>query len=354
LSLDEAETWTAATYQSWVQLADQAGKISAITVIPGYDDTKIREPGLAVDRFDGDLYRVQWRHAIEADPHWVLITSFNEWHEGSEIEPSAQFEQKYLDLTAESAARFKATPRSPHAVTSQGGITQEEKDRLRDRLKKTRIAVLPDAESMAFWWLLDIGVEPTTLTWEQVVGSDLTPANYPILLYCAGESYRRTVRETGDVDAALEHYLKAGGCLAALPSLPWPFYYDETGKPVNQSQRFGLTLRMGWERPPEGADPRFVQRDNNLPHVPAQFPFPTSGDLRWRPFRAQDQAEYTPLLQLSNRAGESLGDAVVYARPKDGGHVAYAWFGLLHTPQAEPLLYDLFTLLSNRLNPNRR
>jgi hypothetical protein len=63
---------------------------------------------------------------------------------------------------------------------------------------------------------------------------------------------------------------------------------------------------------------------------------------------------YVPLLQLRNGADQSLGDGVVYARPQSGGHVAYAWFGLLHTPQAEPLLYDLFTYLANQLNPPRR
>ena len=354
LSLDSLETWAAGTYASWVQLADEAGKISTITVIPGYDDTKIREPGLAVERFDGDLYRVQWRHAIEADSHWVLITSFNEWHEGSEIEPSAEFGQKYLDLTTEFAGQFKSTPRAPHTIMPQGGITQEEKDRLRDSLRRTHIAVLPGAESMAFWWLLDIGVEPQLLTWEQVVAGDFTPANYPLLLYCAGEDYRRSVHQTNDVDEAIVRYLGAGGCLAALPSLPWPFYYDENGKAVNRSHVFGLTLRGGWERPPQGTDLWFMRRDGQLPHVPARIPFPTSGDLRWRPFRQVDQIEYIPLLQLRNRANESLGDGVVYARPQSGGHVAYAWFGLLNTPQAEPLLYDLFTFLTGQFNPSKR
>ncbi|MBN1507314.1 MAG: hypothetical protein JW955_10735 [Sedimentisphaerales bacterium] len=346
LSLDAVDKWAPGTYQGWVQLADQAGKISTITVIPGYDDTKIRTPGLAVARFEGELYRIQWQRAIEADPHWVLITSFNEWHEGSEIEPSVEFGQKYIDLTTEFAGQFKAAPRSPHVVTAQSGITQQEKDRLRDSLSKTPIAVLPGAESMAFWWLLDIGVEPVTLTWEQVVGNDLTAAGYPVLLYCAGETYRRTVRETGDVDAALVRYLQAGGCLVALPSGPWPFYYDETGKAVNQSYRFGLSLRSGWEHPSEGAELSFVQCDGRLPHVPERFPFPTSGDLRWRPFQATNHVEYSPLLRLRNRIGDSLGDAVVCARPSTGGRVAYLWFELLKGPYAEPLLYDLFTFLA--------
>jgi glycoprotein endo-alpha-1,2-mannosidase len=353
MSLDSLEKWASGTYQSWVQLADQAGGISTITVIPGYDDTKIRTPGLAVDRFDGQSYRIQWQQAIDADPHWVLITSFNEWHEGSEIEPSAEYGQEYLDLTAEFAGQFKSRPRIPHVVTPQGGISREEKDRLRDRLRGMRIAVLPQAESMAFWWLLDIGVEPNLLTWEQVV-DDLNPKDDPILLYCSAEGYRRTVHSTNDVDDALVGYLADGGCLVAVPSGPWPFYRDENGQAVNQSHRFGLTLHHGWERPPEGTETWFVQCDGRLPHVPERFAFPTSGDLRWRPFHASGHVEHVPLLELRSGSGEYLGDAVVYARPSTGGHVAYAWFELFEGPYAEPILHDLFTFLANRFSPVRR
>jgi len=50
----EVGQWAPRTYESWVALADRAGKISTLTVIPGYDDTKIRKPGLAVKRYDGE------------------------------------------------------------------------------------------------------------------------------------------------------------------------------------------------------------------------------------------------------------------------------------------------------------
>jgi glycoprotein endo-alpha-1,2-mannosidase len=349
--LADSEKWAAGTYPPWVQLADGADKISTITVIPGYDDTKIRKPGLAVDRHDGELYRIEWEQAIAADPHWVLVTTFNEWHEGSEIEPSLEFGTKYIDLTGQYAGQFKSTRRMPHASSTQGSITTAEKDQLRQRLQKLPIAVLPGAESMAFWWLLDLGVEPKLLTWDGIVANGIKPQDYPILLYCAGETYQRTVRTTGDVDEALVRYQQAGGCLVALPSLPWPFYYDETGKAVNQSYRFGLTLRGGWEHPPIGTALQFVQPGRLLPHVPDRFDFPTAGDLRWRPFYNQNDAEYIPLLQLRNRAGDNLGDGVVYAKLPTGGHIAYAWFGLLNTPQAEPLLYDLFTFLAAKLSP---
>ena len=46
-----------------------------------------------------------------ARPDWILIDSFNQWETGSEIEPSVEFGDLYLKLTAEYAARFKATER---------------------------------------------------------------------------------------------------------------------------------------------------------------------------------------------------------------------------------------------------
>ena len=107
----DVRKWASGKYESWVRLADQAGSISTLTVIPGYDDTKIRKPGLAVERYDSELYQVQWEQAIKADPHWILITSFNEWHEGSEIEPSLEYQQQYLDLTARYAKSFKVKER---------------------------------------------------------------------------------------------------------------------------------------------------------------------------------------------------------------------------------------------------
>lgn len=347
----DVDRWAAETYPSWVQLADDGEKICAITVIPGYDDTKIRKPGLAVRRYDGDLYRAQWEEAIKADPQWILITSFNEWHEGSEIEPSLQYGRRYIDLTAEYANRFKAN-KNPHTpVPPQGGnaLSQQEKEQLRSKLKGFNIAVLPGADSMGFWWLLDMGVKTELLSWEDVVAGDLTPQRYPLLLYCGSEHYRRTVHKSGDVDDALVGYLQSGGFLMVLPGLPWPFYYDEDGRVVNRSAQFGVTLKMGWERPPDGLEPRFVQPRRSLQHVPGQFAFPTSGDLRWRPFVAQAGVEYISLLQLRDASGGGLGDAVAYAEPKTGGKVLYVCFNLLKGPHAEGLLYDVFDFAAARI-----
>jgi hypothetical protein len=358
---DEVRKWAPGTYRAWVELADGAGRISALTVIPGYDDTKIRKPGLAVKRFDGELYRAQWDAAIEADPHWVLITSFNEWHEGSEIEPSFEDKELYLDLTAHYTKIFKAEPRAIYpsapsygpslysgAPVPPGRVSTAEKVALRDKYRGIRIGALSDADSMAFWWLLDAGVDVEILSWEQVAGG-VDPGKHQVLLYCAGEHYRRTVKKAGDVDDALAAYLKAGGSLAVLPALPWPFYYDQDGKAVSQAGRFGVTIRGGWERPQSDAKLTFVQPKRLLPHVPGEFAFPASGDLRWRAMLEDGQAKYTSLLQLHDGEKKYLGDAVAYAEPKGGGRVIYAWFGLLNGPHAEAVVHDVFDFLASRL-----
>ena len=345
----EARKWAAETYQSWVQLADQAGKISTITVIPGYDDTKIRKPGLAVERYKTRLYRAQWEEAIKADPHWVLITSFNEWHEGSEIEPSAEYKHEYLELTGKYANRFKAKKRNVHRQATPKGLSIEEKSKLLHKFEKLHVGVLPGASSMAFWWLMDLGVAMDVLSWDDVVAGELKPQKYAVLLYCSGENYRRTVRKTGDIDDALAGYLKAGGFLAALPALPWPFYYDENNIALNRSSHFGLNIQSAWERPEQDSKLHFVQPQRYLRHVPEEFPFPASGDQRWRPFFAGKDTKHTSLLQLHDGEGKYLGDAVAYADLKSGGRVVYAWFGLLNGPYAEALLYDIFDLVATKL-----
>jgi len=346
---DAIRKWAAETYKSWVQLADQAGKISTITVIPGYDDTKIRKPGLAVERYKTRLYRAQWEEAIKADPHWVLITSFNEWHEGSEIEPSFEYKHEYLELTGKYAKQFKAKKRGVHKQAAPKGLSMKEKSQFQKKFEKLHIGVLPSASSMAFWWLMDLDVSMEVLTWDDVVGGKLTPENYPVLVYCCGEHYRRTVNKTGDVDDALAGYLKAGGFLAVLPGLPWPFYYDENNNAVSNSGRFGLNIQGGWERPPQDLKLVFVQPKRHLPHLPEQFPFPTSGDLRWRAFIAGKDTKHTSLLQLKDGEDKYLGDAVAYAELPNGGRIVYAWFSLLNGPHAEGLLYDIFDLVATKV-----
>jgi hypothetical protein len=347
---DEIRGWARAVYPHWVALAAKTHRISTLTVIPGYDDTKIREPGLRVPRHDGRSYRVQWEEAIAADPHWVLITSFNEWHEGSEIEPSREHGRAYLEATAALAKRFKSRPRTPHAPP-EGGASEADLARLRKALDGRTIGVLPGAESPAFWFLAaDVRADVRSVTWADVAAGRVTPQRFPLLLYAAGEEYRTTVDREGDVDAGLAAYLKAGGFLLVMPSRPWPFFRNADGEPVNRSARFGVTLRGGWEQPPAGRTLRFVQPERRLPHLPAALPFPETGDLRWRPFVGDGHKQHVPLLVLRDGSGKALGDAAAYAEPAGGGRVLYVWFRLLRGPQAAAVMLDAFTFAAGRMS----
>ena len=61
-----------------------------------------------VQREDGALYGALWNQALADNPDWVLLLSFNQWHNGTEIELSVEMGDLYLRLTADNAARFKA------------------------------------------------------------------------------------------------------------------------------------------------------------------------------------------------------------------------------------------------------
>lgn len=95
-------------YRNCKEVCEKRGKISCATVIPGYDDSNVRPKNPIIRlRDEGKLYRELWEEAIKADVDWVLICTFNEWHEGTEIEPSVEYGRFYLQLTKDYANRFK-------------------------------------------------------------------------------------------------------------------------------------------------------------------------------------------------------------------------------------------------------
>lgn len=87
------------------------------TAMPGYDDVRARG-GFAQDREGGAYYDRSWAAALASAPNWVVITSFNEWMEGSQIEPSASYGEQYLNQTARWSAQFKSggARQQPHRL----------------------------------------------------------------------------------------------------------------------------------------------------------------------------------------------------------------------------------------------
>ncbi len=78
------------------------------TVMPGYDDLNTgRADAFVRPRAGGQYYRQCWDGAVRSGADWVIITSYNEWREGTEIETSAGYGDFYLNLTSEMAAAYR-------------------------------------------------------------------------------------------------------------------------------------------------------------------------------------------------------------------------------------------------------
>ena len=69
--------------------AHKAGLLCLPSVGPGYDARRATGDTTVKPRRDGATYDSMWRAAIAAHADDVTITSFNEWHEGTQIEPAS-------------------------------------------------------------------------------------------------------------------------------------------------------------------------------------------------------------------------------------------------------------------------
>jgi hypothetical protein len=78
-------------------------------VMPGYDDTRLRgAQGFARPRDNGNYYRATFAGAAQSGADMAIVTSFNEWLEGTQIEPSVAYGDAYLNLTRELAAAYRS------------------------------------------------------------------------------------------------------------------------------------------------------------------------------------------------------------------------------------------------------
>lgn len=91
---------------------DVADKLWVATAQPGYDDHLIPgRAGFIIERDGGDFYRTTFEAAINSQPDWIVISTWNEWWEHTHIEPSQLYGEQYLDLTREYEVRWHHAPR---------------------------------------------------------------------------------------------------------------------------------------------------------------------------------------------------------------------------------------------------
>ena len=106
MSTAEMRIWAATYYPRARRLSE--GRLYCATVMPGFDDRLLGrpQPRPVFDRHGGETFQILWEGAIAAQPDWIIVTSFNEWHEGSEIEPSEEYGDSYLRICAEYSQKF--------------------------------------------------------------------------------------------------------------------------------------------------------------------------------------------------------------------------------------------------------
>jgi LysM repeat protein len=108
----------APTWAGWVRSYERSTgqtKFWVGTIMPGWDDTRsvgrpdLRSPSpaFARDRQNGAYYQATFNAVIGTNPDIMLIHSFNEWIEGSEIEPGTTYGDLYLNLTKQFSNQFK-------------------------------------------------------------------------------------------------------------------------------------------------------------------------------------------------------------------------------------------------------
>lgn len=90
------------TSSNWAKMQEWAeanGKIFIPCVGPGYIDTRVRPWNTPTirDREEGSYYGRMFGAAISSGAPFIGITSFNEWHEGTQIEPAVPFECDAFD-----------------------------------------------------------------------------------------------------------------------------------------------------------------------------------------------------------------------------------------------------------------
>ncbi len=100
-------------YLNWVypemefQSSQHELSLTVGSVYPGFDDSATNGWGGGsrfIDRQDGLVYEVAWQRAVEANQkgsiaNLIQVVTWNDWPEGTEIEPSIEYGRSYLETT---------------------------------------------------------------------------------------------------------------------------------------------------------------------------------------------------------------------------------------------------------------
>lgn len=257
-----------------------------------------------------------------------------------------------------------------------------------------RVAFVPPvdrAEVMAMTEALarQMGFEVRELGAEQLVDPSLfNPEHFPAAVYTGYERYAYQVKEPGDGVRALLEYVAAGGTLIVSGGC-WPFYRPARWdgekwvryegpmpryqgpkdawlaqamarlkqSPTGTFNRFlGLNIAgeatEQFEQPEEEIEFVVTPQGKRLfPSLPGRFPFPASGDLRYRPASARNLGagvRFISVAEAVGKSGKNYGAGICVVEHVSGrlagGQVIYMWGTLVSGTMGSGLLSDALLL----------
>ena len=332
-------------------------------IIPGFDNTKSSPANVKAERYGGRTYRGMWEAALNSKPDWILISSWNEWAEGTEIEPSRELGDEYLKITAEYAKPFLDGPpiTAPPPAINPPQLCPGTTNEVFDVLAGQTIAMLQtDGFYDPEFWADYLGAVVLRLNWEDLIDpKKFNAQNFPLLIDVGREHYTSSVKVTDDVTWSLVRYLHEGGFLVSLPTGTWPLLYDDSRKgiPFGITDKLGLGVDNCFEEPPAGINLRLYVNKSALRGLPPKADFPKNGDLRFRPAnrsRVPDSDYYLPLVQLWGDQSQFYGDAAAYIEhrsvPLWPGKSVYVWMRTAECLGPDEFYPSLYHFISTKLN----
>ncbi|MEW6239162.1 MAG: DUF5010 domain-containing protein [Candidatus Omnitrophota bacterium] len=103
-------SWGAALGQPYI------GAVAA-QIGPGYNDSAVPERATPIrEREDGNYYRWSWNQVLNSKAKIVLLETWSEMHEGTDICESKEYGRQYINLTREYVEKFKRNEKGGETI----------------------------------------------------------------------------------------------------------------------------------------------------------------------------------------------------------------------------------------------
>ncbi|MDX1413605.1 MAG: endo-1,3-alpha-glucanase family glycosylhydrolase [Candidatus Promineifilaceae bacterium] len=238
---------TAATWGANTRAATGATgryKYWVATAMPGWNDTLLGrgENAFYRDRSNGAYYQASFAGAASSAPDMLIITSYNEWPEGSNIEPSTEFGRTYLDLTAQLSSAFKSGSIAPSPPVPQPQSTEV----------PTEFIAAPTTTTET-----EENLSPIT---QAAPASTHTPTKPPILANTVTATFTATplVSPTAQPDGQILYTVAPGDTLSLIAErfhVPLDILYTYNSLDADSVIQVGQTLLLGYSILPDGSVP---------------------------------------------------------------------------------------------------